>query len=87
MMKRLEHPFHEKRLREVGLLRMEKRRLRGILINVYKYLKVGYKQDRARIFSVVPGDRGSGQKLKQEIPPEHQETIFLYCGLLLGGPA
>lgn len=47
---------------------------------VYKYLKRGYKEGRAKIFSVVPGDRGSGQKLKQEIPPENELTIFVYGG-------
>jgi len=35
-------------------------------MNVYKYLKGGCKENRARLFSVMPcgGRRGSGQKLK-----------------------
>ena len=62
----LEHLHCEGRLSNMGLFIHEKRRLRGDLINVYKYLKHGSQRDVANLFSVVCGDRtrGSGHKLE-----------------------
>ena len=66
MMRGLEHLLYEERLRALGLFVLDKRRLRGALINTYKYLQGESKMDEARLLLVVPRDRSrnNGHKLE-----------------------
>jgi len=44
----------------------DKRRLRANLTHVYKYLKEGFEEDGASLFSVVPSARPRGNEHKLE---------------------
>jgi len=64
VLKRLEHLSYG--LRGLGLFSLEKTRLMGDLVNVYKYLMRENEEEGARLFSVMPRDKtwGNGHKLK-----------------------
>ncbi|KAK4828168.1 hypothetical protein QYF61_024417 [Mycteria americana] len=60
----MEHLSCEERLRELGLLSLEKRRLQGDLIPAFQYLKRAYKKDGDRLFTKAYSDRTSGNVFK-----------------------
>jgi len=67
MLKGLEGKTLEARLRSLGLFRLEKRRLRGDLIAVCTFLKVGSGGGATHLHFLVTSDgtRGKGMKLRQ----------------------
>ena len=67
MIRWLEDLSYEKRLRELGLFSLEKRRLWGDLIVDFQYLKGEYKQEGEWLFTRVDSDRtrGNGSKLRE----------------------
>ncbi|KGL88431.1 hypothetical protein N301_14632, partial [Charadrius vociferus] len=62
----LEHLSHEKRLRELGLLNLEKRRLWGVLIVAFQYLKGAYRRAGEGLFTRACSDRTRGNGFKVE---------------------
>ncbi|TRZ14697.1 hypothetical protein HGM15179_012401 [Zosterops borbonicus] len=62
MMRGLEHLSYEERLRDLGLFSLKKRHLRGNLINIHQSLMGGYREDGARLLSLVPSNRTRGNE-------------------------
>lgn len=62
----VEHTTLKKRLRDLGLFSLKKRKLRRDLITPFGYLIKGFMEDEARLISVVHSDRTrvSAQKLQ-----------------------
>ena len=67
MMRGMEHLSCEERVRELGLLSLEQRRLWGDLIAAFQSLKGTYKKDSDTLFSRACCDRtrGKGFKIKE----------------------
>jgi len=66
MIRGLEYLSYEHRLREMGLLSLEKRRLEGDIRAAFQYLKGAYRKDGEGLFTRACTDRtrGNGCKLK-----------------------
>jgi len=60
MMIGLEYLSYQDRLRELGLISLEKRRLQGDLLTAFQYLKGTYRKDGEGLFTRVCSDRTRG---------------------------
>jgi len=67
MIRGMEHFSYEERLRELGLLSLEKRRLWGDLVSAFQYLNEDFKKDGDKLFSRACSNRtrGNGFKLRE----------------------
>jgi len=70
LVKVLENMPYEEKLRELGLVSVGKRRLRGDLIAFFKYLKGDCRDSGVGLFSLVTGDRmrGNGLRYWEKLP-------------------
>jgi len=76
MVRALEQLSYEDRLRELGLLSLEKSRLRGDLIAAFQCLKWAYKKDK--LFNRAYCDKARGMVLKKGRFRIHVRKKFFY---------
>ncbi|KFV70931.1 hypothetical protein N307_05004, partial [Dryobates pubescens] len=67
MIRGREHLSYEDRLKELGLISLEKRRLRGDLIVVFQYLKEASKKAGEGLLRISGSDRTRGDRMKLEV--------------------
>lgn len=63
-MKGLENMSHEEQLRDLDLLSLKKRKVRGNFISLYNYIKGGCSEVEAGLFYCACSERTRGKKLK-----------------------
>lgn len=68
MIQGMDHLHNDVRLRQLGLLSLEKRRVQGGLIAAFQNLMEGYKEERDKLLHTVCCNRTKayGLKLKEE---------------------
>ena len=66
----LETKLCEARLKEMGIFSLEKRRLRGDMITLFKYLKGWHTEEGQDLFLIIPECRtwNNGLKVQEKLP-------------------
>lgn len=72
MTRGLKHMSFEERLRDLGLYSLEKRTLKGDLINVHKNPRKECQDHRDKLFSLVPSNRMRSNRHKLKHGKFHQ---------------
>lgn len=66
MIKGLDKKIYDEKLKELRLFSLEKRRLRGKPLMVFKYMKGWHQEDSDQLFSICTKNRTRGNGLRLE---------------------